>query len=490
MQLFFSIFTIMLVLIGATGNALATNGMETLAWGGRAAGMAGVDLAIATDSTAINTNPAGLMQLLGHRIDFGGSALIPILHFENDLNDEDGSTQIFPMPLLSYAYRFQNIPIAVGAGLFAQGGMGADFELEHATLGKNIEYSSQLGYIKFAPAIAWQPHKMLSLGLAANLGYATMAMKMPYSVPPSIMQGTSMRGGSELGYGDLFSSMLGYEELTALTELEDASGLGYGAKFGLMFMPHERISFGLVYTMESTLNFDGTASMDMQGQFDDAMPRMSDAFQLMPSVSSPDEAQAAIQEFFQENDIDPSRGYAAKYDAEIGFAWPQKVGMGVAVKATDALLIGLDVNWINWSATMDKFKMTMKNGDNRNINNMIGSDKVVVEIPMDWDDQITISIGGQYEFIEDAFARLGFNYGKNPVPDDTVFPVFPAVVEYHFALGGGYNFQDFFEINMAWEHALANTQKAVTDHAIASEYDNSKSTLGEHTIHTMFSFMF
>ena len=473
-----------------TGNALATNGMETLAWGARAAGMAGVDLAIATDATAINTNPAGLTQLTGHRIDFGGSLMIPTLHFKNDLNDTDGATQFFPMPAMAYAYRFEGVPLAVGLGLFAQGGMGADFKLDHAVLGDDQEYSSQLAYVKIAPSIAYQPHKMISIGLSFNLGYAMMSMKMPYSVPPSIMQGQAQRGSTTLQYGTLFESMLGYEELTAIAELENATALGYGGKFGILIQPHEMVSIGLAYTLQSTLTFNGTAKMDMQGQFDDAMPKMIDAFGLMPSVNSPEEAQQAVGEFFAANDIDPARGYAAEYDAEIEFAWPQKVGLGIAVRPIEPLLIGLDVNWINWSATMDKFKMKMTNGDNKNINNMIGSDSVDAEIPLDWDDQIVVSVGGQYEFLKGAFARLGYNYGKNPVPETTVFPVFPAIVEHHVAVGGGYNVKDFFEVNAAYELAVANTQKAADDHEVANEYDGSESTLGEHTVHLMFSFDF
>lgn len=476
-----------LVLTAST--AMATNGMETLAWGARAAGMAGVDLAVATDATAINTNPAGLTQLQGHRIDFGASLLFPTLHFKNEYNDEDGNFQVFPMPMVSYAYRFEGVPLAVGLGIFAQGGMGADFELEHPILGKQ-DYQSQLAYAKIAPAIAYQPHKVISIGLAFNFGYAMMGMKMPYSVHPSIMKGTAQKGSGTLVYGTLFESMLGYDELTALAELENATAYGFGGKAGILLAPHDKVKIGLAYTLESNLTFTGKATMDMQGQFNDAMPKMIDAFSLMPSVGSPEEAQQAIADFFAANDIDPARGYQAEYDAEIQFAWPQKAGIGIAVTPAEQWLVGLDVNWINWSKTMDKFKMTMKNGDNKNINNMIGSDEVETEIPLDWEDQITLSVGAQYEFLKGAFARLGYNYGKNPVPDTTVFPVFPAIVEHHVALGGGYNVKDFFEINAAYELALPNTQKAADDHDIASEYDGSESTLGEHTAHIMFSFDF
>ncbi|MDP8222329.1 MAG: outer membrane protein transport protein [Candidatus Lernaella stagnicola] len=476
-----------LVLVPA---AFATNGMEATASGARAAGMGGVDIAIATDATAMNTNPAGLTQLLGHRIDFGTALLIPIVHFKNDLNDKDGVVNIFPMPMIAYGYRFQNVPIALGLGVFTQGGMGAEFKLDHAIAGQDADYFSTLGYMKLAPTIAYQPHEMVSLGGAFNLGWAQMGMKMPFAVHPSIMTGRAMRGGSEVSFGSLFENMLGYDELTAMAELENANAFGFGGKLGILITPHEVVSLGLAYTFQTTLTFHGDAKMDMQGQFDDALPKMVDAFQLMPSVDTPQQAEQAVMEFFQENGVDPERGYAANYDAEVEFAWPRKLAFGVAVRPLEQLLMGVDVTWINWSATMEKFKMTLSNGDNDNINKMIGGDKVVAEIPLKWEDQLVFAFGTQYEFLPGAFARVGYNYGKNPVPDDTVFAVFPAIVEHHITLGGGYNVKDFFEVNAAYEYAVSNTQTASSDHQIAAEYDNSESTLGEHLAHVMFSFAF
>ncbi len=491
------IFVFALAIVGLMApGALATNGMETLAWGARAAGMAGVDLAVATDATAINTNPAGLTQLNGHRIDFGAALMFPVLHYENDLNDEDGAFQVFPMPMISYAYSFDSVPVALGLGIFAQGGMGADFELVHPVLGKQ-DYNSQLAYMKIAPAVAYRPHKMISLGLAFNFGYAQMGMKMPFSVSPSMMKGTAQMdmGGGNIGttsYGQLFGGMLGYEEVTAMAELENATALGYGGKFGILFMPHEMVSVGLTYTMETTLTFTGDATMNMDDQFAHAGPKMMDAFGAMPSMAGATDEQIlqGINDFYSSNGINPAEGFESEYDAEIEFAWPQKVGLGIAVRPVDPLLIGLDVHWINWSNTMKSFKMTMKNGSSDNINRMMGSETVEAEIPLDWEDQITVSIGAEYEVYSNLFLRTGYNFGKNPVPDETVFPVFPAIVEHHVALGGGYVVKDFFSVNLAYELAIANTQKSAADHDIASEYDSSKSTLGEHTVYTMFSFDF
>lgn len=479
------------LLVLMASSAWATNGMETTASGGRAAGMGGVDLAVATDATAINTNPAGLMQLLGHRIDVGAGLLIPSLHFKNALNDEDGATQMFPMPELAYGYRFKNVPLAVGFGLFAQGGMGADFTLTNPVLGKDTEYSSNIAYLKAAPAIAWQPLDWMSVGLALNVGYASLAMRMPYAVSPTMLAGVA-NPQTGMTFGQMFAAPaeqggLGYDELVADAELQDAGAYGFGGKLGLLFMPGDMVKIGVSYTPKSTLDFTGTMTMDMSAQFADAFGRMVAG--AMAQGLDQEAAMQAVGQQLGQMGIDPSKGMKAEYDADIEFAWPQKAGLGVAVTPTPALLLAADVTWINWADTMKEFKVELTGGDNDNINTLIGDDSITSAIPLDWENQIVVAVGGQYEIVKNLWGRLGYNYGRNPVPDTTVFPVFPAIVEHHATLGVGYR-HEFFEVNAAYEHAFANTQKAAADHDVASEYNDSESTLGESTAHLMLSFSF
>jgi len=482
-----------------SNSAMATNGMETTASGGRAAGMGGADLAVSSDTTALNTNPAGLIQIKKHRFDLNLGMMIPTLHFKNVSNDESGALQVFPMPAFAYGYRFQNAPVAIGVGIFSQGGMGASFKLLHPVIDPTEEqdYRSFLAFGKLAFGVAYQPHPIITIGAAVNLGVSMMSMKMPFSVKPSLMEGEAkleMAGGNvgTTTYGQMFGGMLGYDELTAIAELKNSFAFGFGGKIGLTINPHKMVSIGIVYTLKSKLKFKGRASMDMSGQFDDAMPKMYDAFAAMPSNigATPEQINQGIANFFTSNDIDPTRGYTANYDANIDFAWPRKLGLGIAIKPIETVLIAIDVHWIQWSDSMKIFTMSMSNGDNININNMIGSDKVKAELPLNWKDQFPVAIGIQWEFIEDAFARLGYNYGKNPVPSETVFPVFPAIVEHHITVGGGYNYNDFFEINFSYEIALPNSQTASDAHDVASEYNNSQSTLAEHTINVMGSFTY
>jgi long-chain fatty acid transport protein len=152
-------------------------------------------------------------------------------------------------------------------------------------------------------------------------------------------------------------------------------------------------------------------------------------------------------------------------------------------------LLRFDVTWINWRETMKDFGVNLTNGDNANVNRLIGKDSIDGKLPLEWDDQVVIAAGVQYEFIKQLWGRVGCNYGKNPVPEATVFPVFPAIVERHITAGLGYQYK-FFAVNAAYEYAVPNAEKASADHKIASESDKSESTLGEHTAHLMTSFAF
>jgi len=53
--------------------------------------------------------------------------------------------------------------------------------------------------------------------------------------------------------------------------------------------------------------------------------------------------------------------------------------------------------------------------------------------------------------------RAGYNYGKNPVPDANLNPLFPATVEHHVTLGYGLTLGQW-GVNLAYEHAFKNTQ--------------------------------
>jgi len=76
---------------------------------------------------------------------------------------------------------------------------------------------------------------------------------------------------------------------------------------------------------------------------------------------------------------------------------------------------------------------------------------------MAWEDQWVYAIGVEYAFNEMNTLRAGYNYGKNPVPDANLNPLFPAIVEQHVTLGYGLNLGQW-TVNLAYEHGFENTQ--------------------------------
>jgi long-chain fatty acid transport protein len=133
---------------------------------------------------------------------------------------------------------------------------------------------------------------------------------------------------------------------------------------------------------------------------------------------------------------------------------PQQVGIGFAYSLLDyKLLLGLDLKWINWSGA-----------------NGYGD--------FDWEDQWVVAVGAQYKVTPKLTLRAGYNYGNNPVKEHAITPGFaniqghiipaiafeefrivgfPAFVEHHLTVGGGYQFTPRLSAQLGYMHAFAKT---------------------------------
>ncbi len=134
---------------------------------------------------------------------------------------------------------------------------------------------------------------------------------------------------------------------------------------------------------------------------------------------------------------------------------PNTLAAGVSYEPNKQWLVELDVRWYDWSGA-DGY------GD------------------FDWKDQWVFALGGQYRPSEKWVLRLGYNYGENPVEEHngfdpmgvstmqgTAVPTlgyemfriigFPAVVENHVSLGGGYLIAEDLWLNLSYMHAFEKT---------------------------------
>jgi long-chain fatty acid transport protein len=108
--------------------------------------------------------------------------------------------------------------------------------------------------------------------------------------------------------------------------------------------------------------------------------------------------------------------------------------VGFAYRPTDRWILALDIKRNYWDKALDTITVTGKNPELP-----LPAPFDVVQLPFvfNWKDQWVYAFGGDYRLNDRWTVRAGYNYGENPVPDETMTPLFPAIVEHH--LSGGFS---------------------------------------------------
>ncbi len=478
----------------------AQNGTRMIGFDARSLGRGGTSIGTFDTPELMMTNPAGISFLKNSVLNADIALMFPTVKFRNTLNDTEGDKKIFPMPNASYIHKYAESPFNWGVGLFTNGGMGADLSLKHALYRNqdgsyNLQkYHSMLASMQAGISAAYKITPSLSAGLSIYGVYSMLEFSMPYSLNPSIMKGVAMPG---MTFGQMFAAPpsmggFGYTEVTASAEMTDLTAIGFNGKIGLAYKVNDALSFGLSYTLPTSLTYkNGKATMDMTAQLNDAFGKAVAGYLQQNPGKTPAEAQAAIAAQFAGMGIDLGKGVKANYDLNVDLKFPQSIGFGLAFKPAPLLSLSADFEWINWESAFDKMTIKLTNGSNSNINTMLGNSGAFdLEFPMNWKNSILIKLGGEYSFSESFDGRLGYAYGSNPVPESTVFPVFPAIVEHHVTAGLTFKATKTLSFNAAFEIALNSSLTASSPSVIAAEYSGSTSQLATTLIHFSASYNF
>jgi long-chain fatty acid transport protein len=480
------VFTLVSLLYPQTGTRLVDYNAKSLGRGGTSIGVFdGTDLMM--------TNPAGISFLDHSILDADFSLMFPSLHFKNSLNDADGDKNTFPLPSLAYVNKSNGSNFTWGFGFFTSGGMGADFNLQNALYGTALQqYHSKLASMQGGVTGAYRFTDNFSVGVSLHLVYSMLEFSMPYSLNPSVMQGIAMPG---MTFGQMFSAPssmggFGYDEVTATAKMTDLTAIGFNGKIGFAYKMNDKLSFGLSYTMPTSLTYkNGKATMDMTAQLNDAFGKAVQGYLMQNPGKSQAQAQTAVMAQFSGLGIDLSQGAATNYDLNVDLKFPQSIGFGVSYAACSNFKLALDAEWINWANAFDNMTIKLSNGTNSNINKMLGNNGTFsLDFPMNWKNAGLIKLGGEYNVNEDLTLRLGYAYSGNPVPESTIFPVFPAIVENHLMLGGSYKISSPLTVHAAFEMGLNKSETASSPSLIADEYSGSTSQLSTVLVHIAVSY--
>ena len=399
--------------------SFAINGPQLIGFSAESTALAGAGHVAVADTSAINTNPAALSLIQGSRLDVTAGPLQAFVRHSDIFNNDQiaGQNHIFAIGNVGYATRLASVPgLTVGAGIFTQGGFGTDFRNLQTAFGTRDDTSSFFRYLKFAIALSYEATEKLSIGIAPSIGYSDVSLRL--------FPGTSVLPGPGVPTG-----FAGLDIRDRCARNGGLGGLGdqcpsdvvFGVKVGAMYRAFPWLTVGATYT--SPVRFDynnGQAALNFS------------AFGLG----------------------------AVNYDARVaGLKWPQQVDVSMAVRPIEPLLIALTTSWINW-ASINTMEITATNP-----NNPLAPAQVNLNIPFNWKDQVVLGIGVSYALLQEVawqerdrlVLRMGYNYGNNPVPKQTLSPIAPLILEHHFTGGFGFRFTERWAFDIGAVYGIKNS---------------------------------
>lgn len=447
----------LLALAGAS-NAFATNGMNLEGYGSKSMSMGGTGSAYDTGNSAVMNNPAtlGFMKEGTSEIGFGLRGLHADVEIANGGMRDYSSATAFYMPSMSYMRRDGRV--TWGAAMLAQGGMGTDYGDDsplfaggRSMTGSSILMSgedirSEVGVGRIMFPVAYQVNDKTMVGASFDVVIASMDLQMDMDGDHFgklyMSQGGSVSGSMRTTMDGMFSGGMMDDIHYARFDFSNnspwsgkAMGVGTGLKFGITHKISEQLTVGASFHTQTRL-----------GDLETDNAKLSFVGANGGSAQPPVELTGKIK--------------------VRNFEWPATIAAGAAYSPSDKLMIAGDVKIIDWSAVMDSFS-TRFTADDTNPN--FAGQTLDVTMMQDWDDQAVWSLGVQYKATRKLALRAGASFSTNPVPDEYLNPLFPAITTDHYTCGFGYRVSDVSSVAAAFSYVpevrATNNDQVVIAHS-------------------------
>jgi long-chain fatty acid transport protein len=398
-------------LLMAGTSAWATNGMVLEGYGPVAMAMGGAAAAYDNGTAAMMNNPATLqMGPEGTRLDLAVGVLGPKVSttVPGFPSANSGGTS-YLMPAVGWVRKTGNT--TWGVGMFGQGGMGTEYAANTSlAMGSGSDVRSELSVGRVLFPIAMQVNDKLNVGATLDYAWSNLDMKMAATgAQLGAMVNGMPSGNLGMALPQLAQAPWARIDFSNTSDYSGAAkATGWTGKLGLTYQATPEMSLGASYHLK-------TSQSDMKTSATGA------------SMSAPG-------------------GFADKGQITVlDFQMPATLTVGMAMKASPSLTWAADVKRIEWSKVMRQFSMNYISAG------MGGS--VSFAMPQHWEDQTVVSLGAAYRMNDQLTIRGGINMASNPIPNQWVNPLFPAIVEDHMTLGVGYQISKQTQLDFALSHA-------------------------------------
>ncbi|RDV39658.1 hypothetical protein DV096_03585 [Bradymonadaceae bacterium TMQ3] len=213
-------------------------------------------------------------------------------------------------------------------------------------------------------------------------------------------------------------------------------GFGVGATAAAFYKLNSQWSMGLNYRSAVNLNYEGRAHF---GEEVEGTP-------------------------FEQRFVDQ--------DITTELTVPHTVNLGLGYQATEALWVGLDLNYMTWS-TYDRIEI---NFDEQSPEGEPGESEPPTVVESNWNDALAVRLGAQFAITDALKARVGFAYDVTPVPDETVGPSLPDNNRTVGALGLGYEVAGF-RADVAYQYIYLPTRE-IRNGSVDGDYQLSSHLVG------------
>jgi long-chain fatty acid transport protein len=417
--------------------AYATNGMLMEGYGPESTAMGGTSMAYDNGAAAMVNNPATLSRLKDgeSRFDLNLGLLRPdvsaTIPTPSGKVTTGSSGDSYFMPAVGWATH--DGQLSYGFGVFSQGGMGTEYDANSPMQGAR----SELGVGAFLMPLSINVNDKLSIGATAQYvwGGLDLIMGMPLLGPngqPAPGTFFDFMPGSQNALGSASGSLvegLGQQLGPAMQDPSrplagksavfnfsndndfsgKANGAGLSARLGFAFQASPSLSFGGAYQAKTDMSdWEGTGTMSIL-----------------------DETGAVF------NNMNLPGTYKIK-----DFQFPSTLTLGMAY-TMDKWLFAADITQIDWSSVMKAFNLNFT--VDPSVPNFGGA-ATDISLKQEWDDQTVLKLGAAYELNKQLTLRGGLNLANNPIPDEYLNPLFPAIIENHVTLGATWKFSDAHSI--------------------------------------------
>jgi long-chain fatty acid transport protein len=422
--------------------------MNLSGYGPEAHAMGGASMAYDNGTAATMNNPATLALMPeGHRFDAALGGLFPSITASVPGMSADSTATAFYMPAIGWANKSDGL--VYGAGVFSQGGMGTEYGANTfmaAGSGENVR--SEVGVGRFIVPLAYEMSDTVTVGGTLDYVWAGMDLKMALTGAQFGDMVAALGGSQTFGTvsGSMASTLAGAFGGGSLTAMNwarvdfsnssaftgQAQGGGFAFKLGATFKASSDLTLGATFHSKTSMGDLTTTSASMSMNVDG------------PAVGG---VPTTI----------PVTGSISVHN----FQWPQTIGLGAAYQASDDLLLVADFKRIGWKDVMKDFNLTFTadatQADPVATGFGLGGQVVDMGMIQNWDDQNVIQIGAAYKVSSEFTVRGGINVANNPVPDQYMHPLFPAVAKTNLSAGFGYAFSKQSSIDASFAYVPTNT---------------------------------